>query len=202
MLSISDLQSEFDPSWGWERNPSISFDPRSRQEMFAQYTEQVKDKYLDHGNWEVAKKQAADTMKRTWGVTNVNGSAGLTGGGVVMQYPPERAPAYAGVENISEAIATQAIASIKAEHGADVQRSELRLHPIPGVTAQAYNAGKPVPYMLMWAGDDGVVQMLNPGRAFVFDADEWRKMLSAEREQKFNQARERAAAPMPEIIAP
>ena len=58
MLSISDLQSEFDPSWGWERNPSISFDPRSRQEMFAQYSEQVKDKYLDHGNWEVAKKQA------------------------------------------------------------------------------------------------------------------------------------------------
>ena len=141
-------------------------------------------------------------MKRTWGVTNVNGTGGLTGGGVVMQYPPERAPAYHGIENISEAIATQAIASIKAEHGVDVQRSELRLHPIPSVTAQAYKSGKPVPYMLMWAGDDGVVQMLNPGRAFVFDGDAHRRKLSAEREQQFSQARERVSAPMPEIVAP
>jgi hypothetical protein len=185
-LDISDLSGAFDQSWGWARNPEVGFDPAARQSMYAQYAEQVKERYLETGDMGVAKKQAADQLKKTWGVTNINGTQGMTGGGVVMPYPPERAPAYAGIENVSTMIAEQAVGAIKAESGADIQRSGLRLMPIPGVTAQAYKSGQPVPYQLSWTDANGVVHMLNPGRAFVADPKAMRDAQTAKRAEGFD----------------
>jgi GH24 family phage-related lysozyme (muramidase) len=196
-LKIDDLAGQFDqvPFLPFT-NPTVGFDPRTRAEMFAQYAEQVKDRYLESGDWSVAKKQAADQLKKTWGVSRINGSQ------TVMQYPPERAPAYAGIENAPEAISKQAIDAVKAETGADVGRPAIRLQPLPGVTAQAYKSGQPVPYMLMWADKEGVTHMLNPGRAFVADPNAMRAAQTEQRRQAFDRAATKAREPMPEVIAP
>ncbi len=187
-LSINDLAGAFDQvPWIPFTDPSVGFDPNTRQVMFAQYAEQVKERYLETGDWDVAKKQAADTLKRTWGVTRVNGSA------VVMPYPPERAPAYAGIENASEAIAMQAIDAIKAEWGGpagEIDRRSLRFTPVPGATAAAYKSGQPVPYIISWQDKNELVHTLNPGRAFVFDPVAVRESQTQKRGDKFGKAAE------------
>lgn len=185
-LSLGDLQGAFDQvPWIPFTDPSVGFDPRQRQEMFSQFAEVVKDRYLETGDMALAKKQAADQVKKTWGVSRVNGSQ------VVMQYPPERAPAYAGIENASEAIARQAVDAVKADSGTDIDRATIRLAPIPGATAAAYKSGQPVPYMLMWADRQGVVHMLNPGRAFVADPASMRTVQGEGRRTQFEAARQR-----------
>lgn len=185
-LSIDDLAGAFDQvPWIPLTDPNVGFDPATRQSMFSQYAEQVKERYLETGDWSVAKKQAVDTLKRTWGVSRVNGKA------VVMPYPPERAPAYAGIENASEVIATNALESIKAESGLDAKRSSLRFISVPGVTAAAYKSGQPVPYILSWQDDKGIVHTLNPGRAFVADPTAIRGAQSETRRKSFEGGRER-----------
>lgn len=188
-LSIGDLAGAFDQiPWVPFTDPKIGFDPKSRQEMFSQYAELVKDRYLETGDWSVSKKQAADQLKKTWGVSSINGSS------VVMQYPPERAPAYAGLTDPASAISKQAIAAVKEESGIDVDRSGVRLLPILGKTGQAYKSGQPVPYMLMWSDKDGVVHMLNPGRAFVADPTAMKAAQSEERRTAMESAREDVAS--------
>jgi hypothetical protein len=282
-VGIGDIESAFDASWaGLARNPSVGFDPGQRQKMFAQYSELVKENYLENGDMTLSKALAANTFKKTWGVSNVNGSAGWSGGGVVMQYPPERSPAMAGVENASELIAKSAIADIQAElgrvakpnglieagnidlnsrpvvkqkdgsiatvkstsvnfdgrevliptisddgralttdqaidqyratgkhlgifstpdaatayakdlsaaqgrqYGADIQRKDIRLSPIPGVTAQAFKEGKPAPYLLEWTDKNGIVHMLNPGKAWVADPVAMRSAQTGARQAGF-----------------
>jgi hypothetical protein len=75
-----------------------------------------------------------------------------------MPYAPERAPVFAGIENVSDVIASQAVEAIKTETGIAPSRATLQLRPIPGVTAAAYKAGQPVPYRLWWEDASGVLQ--------------------------------------------
>ena len=121
-------------------DPNVGFDRASRQEMFAHYSEEVKERYLQTGNFTLARKQAADQLKRVWGVTRVNGSQ------TVMPYPPERAPAYAGIDNAADLIAAHAVEMIKAGTGEAVDRSRIVLWPIPGVTATQYKSGRTPSY--------------------------------------------------------
>lgn len=181
-LSIGDLADAFDDSI-WSGAPNVGFDPGSRAAMYAQYAEQVKERYLESGDFSAAKKQAAEQFKKTFGVSSVNGSR------VVMPYPPELSAGFRGVEGASDAIATQAVQAIKTETGGDVERKGLRLSPIPGVTADAYKAGKPVPYMLSWTDKNGVLQVLNPGRAFVPDPAAMHEAQSKDRQTQFEQQR-------------
>jgi hypothetical protein len=189
--SINDLRSQFDPSaFGWMQNPQVDFAPKGRAELYAQYAEQVKENYLQTGDWSLAKKLAGNTVKRAWGVTNVNGSAGITGGGVVMMYPPERAPAYAGIENVSEKFAQHAIETIKTETGKDVKRESLRIAPIPRVTAAQYKSGEPPQYFLSWQDENGNVQTINPDsrKAFWVDPAALRQAQQAKREPALDRA--------------
>lgn len=192
-LSINDLAGAFDESWLPFTNPNVGFDPGTRQGMYAQYAEQVKERYLENGDWSLAKKQAANDLKKTWGVTSVNGKS------VVMQYPPERAPVYAGIENASEAIAGHAVEIVKAEFGADIDRASIRLQPIPGATAAAYKAGRPPPYMLMWTDKAGTVHMLNPGKAFVADPQALRGAQTDKRRKGFEAGVETSIANQPTL---
>ena len=148
----------------------------------------MKERYLETGDMNLAKKQAADQLKNTWGVSSVNGSS------TVMQYPPERAPIYAGIADSANGISRQAIEAVKLESGADVDRKGIRLAPIPGVTAHAYKSGQPVPYMLMWTDKDGVVHMLNPGKAFVADPVVMRNTQTDQRRNAFDAAKVSADA--------
>jgi GH24 family phage-related lysozyme (muramidase) len=197
-LTVNDLRSQFDTSvLGWAFNPQIEFSPTGRAELYSQYAEQVKERYLETGDWSLAKKQAGETVKRVWGVTNVNGSAGFTGGGVVMQYPPERAPAYAGIENVSDKFAAHAIETIKAETGKDVPRSVLRIAPVPSVTARQYKGNEAPQYFLSWQDEKGNVQMLSPGKAFVVDPKALRQAQTAARQAGFERAVEGSLAADP-----
>lgn len=183
-LGINDLASAFDTSiLGVMPNPQVGFDAQTRAAMYGQFAERVKENYLNsaNGDWALAKKQAANDLKKTWGVSRVNGSA------VVMPYPPELSPAFSGIENASERIAMQAVESIKAESGQDIDRKSLRIIPIPGVTSVAFKAGQPAPYAVSWQDKDGVVHMLNPGRAFVADPKAMSAAQSAERQAALTQ---------------
>lgn len=194
-LSINDLAGAFDQvPWIPFTDPKVGFDPKQRLEMYSQYAEGVKEHYLENGDWNLAKKQAANDLKKTWGVSSINGSQ------TVMQYPPERAPAYAGVADPAAAISKQAIEAVKIEAGTDIDRKSIKLQPIPGVTAQAYKSGQPVPYMLMWTDKENVVHMLNPGRAFVADPVQ---MKDAQSDQRRNDLEKRAdeAGPLLDIQA-
>lgn len=190
MLSIDDLKGEFDPSWGWMKNPNIAFAPNARGEMYSQYVQLFRDRYLENGDVNIAKKQAANQLKKVWGVTNINGTEGMTGGGVVMQFPPERSPAYDGIENFSDKYAHHAIETIKAETGKDVKRESLRIVPIPGVTAGQFKKGDTPQYSLMWQDENGLVQALQPGKAFAVTAEALRATQTQQRQAAF----ERAAA--------
>jgi hypothetical protein len=51
-----------------------------------------------------------------------------------------------------------------------VKPDQVMLNPVPhGQTAQAFMAGRPVPYLLSWRDKDGVVQSLPRGKAWSFD---------------------------------
>ena len=186
-VSIDDLRGAFDYSWlGWRANPKVGFAPESRQEMYNTYVEQFKKFYLENGDVGLSKTLAADSLKKTWGVSTVNGS------NVVMPYPPEKSPRFANMENASELIADQAIAAVKKETGQDIKREALQFKIIPAVTAAAYKAGQPTPYQIFWTDKNGVVQSLNPGRAFVPDVEEAHKKRQAEFESKREQRVTRA----------
>jgi hypothetical protein len=168
-LSVNDIAGQFDEiPWVPFTNPNVGFDPGTRAVMFSIYAEEVKRHYLETGDWAQAKVLAANDLKKTWGVTRVGGSA------TVVPYPAEKAPAYAGIEGVDERIARQAIEAIEQDRDIKIDRSALRLTPIPGRTAQAYKAGLPPPYMVSWLDKDGVLHSLNPGQAFVADPQRMR----------------------------
>lgn len=101
----------------------------------------------------LSKKQALEDMRRTWGTTEISGQK------TVMKYPPERSPVYAGIENVSEQIALQAVVGIKDWNGVDIDRSKLRLNEVRG-TAESYASGRPPVYALSYVDKNGHVQTI------------------------------------------
>jgi hypothetical protein len=75
-----------------------------------------------------------------------------------------------------------------------IPRDKIMLTPISGYTARAYKQGGPVPYALSWFDKDGNIQTLNPGKAFVPDAEAMRAAVSEQRRAKL-EAGVAAAAP-------
>lgn len=182
-VTPSDVRSAFDTSW-WPGKPQLAFNPETRQAMYNDYVDAFKEAYSDNGDVSKSKAVAADAMKKTWGVTSISGSE------VIVRYPPERAPVYAGVDNAAEKIAAQAIKSIKEETGFVVERSQLRLDPVPGGrTATAYWSGQLPPYIVSWQDKNGVVHYLNPGRAFIADPNEMKADQTSQRQTSFERMR-------------
>jgi hypothetical protein len=162
-VTIHDVRGAFDESW-WPGTPNIGFTPEMRKEMFGHYVELFRDFYSQNGDIGKSKALAASQLKRNWGVTRVNGSD------IVMPFPPEKAPAYAGIENAADLIAEDAVLTIKAETGQDVKRGQLRLMPLPGArTAQAFVTNDAPGYVLGWQDDNGLLHIVNPQKAFVAD---------------------------------
>jgi hypothetical protein len=156
-VSVEDLRSAFDNvPWIPGTDPQIGFDPKSRGLMYSDYVEKFREHFLEAGDVDNAKARAIKDVKQVWGVTYLGGTVG----GNVMRYPPEKAPAFRGIENVSEKIAAQAIADIKAKTGQDVARGGLRLSPIEGITAPAYKGGQEqVPYLISWNDKNGNPQI-------------------------------------------
>lgn len=183
-LGPTDLTSAFNEGLPLIGRPNFEFTPSARSVAMNDYAELFKDRFLETGDVATAKAQAIGQLKKVWGITNVNGS------GTIMRYPPEKAPAYQGIPDISTKIAEQAMAEIKSQTGQDVPRGKIMMSPTPGgQTAAAYTAGQPAPYALSWVGSDGRLQTLNPGKAFVADPDVMRKALSDQRQSSLERAR-------------
>jgi hypothetical protein len=185
-LSIDDMRSAFDTSW-WPGSPQVEFTPEARQSAYSDYVELFRDSYQETGDVDVAKAQAAKQLKKVWGVSQISGKD------VVMRFPPDLAPAMAGMEDPAGKIAAQATEAIKGVTGEEVPRDKIILSPLPGgQTARPYVAGQPAPYALSWFDKNGTLQMLNPGQAFVADPMALREKVSAGRQRQFNVAREAA----------
>lgn len=186
-VSIDDMRGAFDTSW-FPGKPNVEFGPEARMSAYTDYAELVRSNYLENGDLSLSKDLAAKQMKRVWGVSKVNGAD------VVMRYPPDRAPNLAGIEDPAPKIAAQAIAAIKDGTGQDVPRDKIMFAPIPGRTATPYIGGQPAPYALSWFDKNGTLQMLNPGKAFVVDADVMRKEQTDQRAKDFAFEQKRADA--------
>jgi hypothetical protein len=153
-LSDGDIRSAFDASFlGLAPNPQLAFSPETRQRAMGDYEETFREKFAATGDVALSKKLALEDMKKTWGVTRVNGSD------VVMKYPPERSPLYAGIENVSDLVASQAIAAIKDLNGVDVPRSKIRLDEVR-TTGERYMRGEPPTYVLSYVDKNGHVQTI------------------------------------------
>jgi peptidoglycan LD-endopeptidase CwlK len=180
-LKVADLEKAFNESWrglggrfSWG-GPTVEATEQAKQAAFSDYAELFKSKYLESGDETIAKAQAIEQMKKVWGVSHFGGS----GGGTLMRFPPERAPAYANIPNAATRIADDAIDAIyHAPGGAwlnaagerEITRDKIILMPTHGgETAAAYMAGQPPPYLLGWRDKTGVLHMLSPGKAYVFD---------------------------------
>lgn len=203
-LKVSDLEFAFDPTYWFQDffrrmddssasyRPTLAVNPEARRAMFGDYEELFREHYLATGDINASKSLAQNQLKRVWGVSAVNGTE------TVMRYPIDRAPAFARVENASEKIAADILQSIKDETGQTVERSKLMVLPVPGgQTSQAYWAGRPPPYQVMWQDANGLVHSLNPGRAYVADVRKMQEAQSAERERLFMDARVASAAAEP-----
>jgi hypothetical protein len=136
------------------------------------YEEAFREHFVKNGDVALSKQLALDEMKRTWGTTQVNGQK------TVMKYPPERSPVYAGIENVSEHIAGQAIQAVKDVNGTDVPRSAIRLDEVRN-TAERFVRGQPPVYVLSYVDAKGHVQTIP--RQFYADPGAMRDKQTAER---------------------
>jgi soluble lytic murein transglycosylase-like protein len=171
-LSDGDIRHAFDDSWIPFNDPKLTFSPEMRTRAMGDYEEAFRENFAKNGDVSLSKQLALDEMKKTWGTTQVNGSK------VVMKYPPERSPVYAGIENVSEHIAGQAAAAIKDLNGADVDRSKLRLDEVRN-TAERYMRGQPPVYVLSYVDKNGHVQTIP--KQFYADPNMMRDKQTAER---------------------
>jgi hypothetical protein len=153
-LKIGDIEHSFDQvPWIPGTDPKVGFSPEMRTRAMGDYEEIFREHYVKNGDIEKSKSLAQAAMRSTWGVTSVNGSK------VVMKYPPERSPIYAGIENVSGFVAAQAVAAIKDLNGVDVDRSRLRLDEARD-TADRFRRGASPTYVLSYVDNNGLVQTI------------------------------------------
>lgn len=171
-LSDGDIRHAFDDSWIPFNDPKLAFSPEMRTRAMGDYEEAFREQFAKTGDVSLSKKLALDEMKRTWGTTQVNGRK------TVMKYPPERSPVYAGIENVPEHIAEQAVSAIKDLNGVDVPRSNLRLDEVKN-TAERFVRGQPPVYVLSYTDKNGHVQTIP--KQFYADPVAMRDKQTAER---------------------
>lgn len=152
----ADLTKHFAEPWFlglMPGRPGLESNKEVREALRSTYQELVATE-LDKGSTEEGAKSAAKTqIARRFGVTKVSGKAVLT------HLPPENAPAYAGISNVADRIAGQAVMEIRNATGELVPRSKIHLLPVPGVTWQDTDAGKTPRYQLAWEDKNGVMQV-------------------------------------------
>lgn len=186
-LSTADLTKAFNEGLPIVGRPVLETNPAARQIAMNDFAELFKDRYAETGDADVAKAQAVAQMKKVWGVSRLNG----TWSGTLMRFPPERASAFAGIENADEVIASQAAAEIKTLTGTDVSRDKVMLAPLSGgQTSQPYINGQPAPYLLSWYDKDGKLQMLPRGKAFTADPAPARAAQTERRRTELAKARD------------
>lgn len=182
-LKDSDIRSFFDQvPFVPLTDPSLGNSVDMRKRAMGDYEEAFRDYFMrSNGDVELAKKQALQEMRVTWGVTNV------TGPSAVMKFAPERSRVYAGIEDASGKFAAQAITAIKEANGVDVERKNLVIMESRG-TAEKFVRGEPPTYTLGYRDKAGLVQFMP--KPFFADPAAMRTAQTSERERRFNVARD------------
>jgi hypothetical protein len=198
---MRDMEKAFNEGLPYFGRPGIEFDPQTRQGALADFADLVRSEYLQHGDMAKAKDQAALQLKKIWGVTFVTGGWEGVRGGRVMRFPPEKAIANQGVENVGDEFATQILAKIKTDTGKDIDRKSLVVEPTEdGRTAQAYWSGAPVPYRVRWTDEKGVTHIAQVPLAF--NAEGVRARQAEARRQAFEAARAGDGNPEGRMVRP
>ena len=170
-IKDSDLRDAFDDSW-FSGEPKLGFKPEMAKEALAQYEEAAREAFLETGDSDLAKSVALKEIKKTWGVSRINGDA------TIMKFPPEIAAAYRGVkpENFAKLYTDQLAAEVKFNTGDDLDRSTLKLTPT-NQTIDQMARGEPPQYIVTYVNKDkGTIEKIN--QPFYADPD---RMVNAQR---------------------
>lgn len=156
--------------------------PEQRTAIRQDFAELAWDHYRDHGDYAAARSYAYSQVQKLYGAVD----------GRLMKYPPTRA--YPPVNGSWDYLFEQAASDIKGVTGKAVKPSDVYLMPLPTATAEAFRAGRPVPYEVHYVEHvDGqpVYQVLH-GKAFIGDvrASKQAGMSNEERFRRGEQDRE------------
>lgn len=130
--------------------------PAQRSAAAQDYADFAADHFERHGDAGAAETYAMSQMKKLYGAVN----------GRLMKFPPTRA--YPPVAGSHDYVLQQAQGDIKAATGRDIPLDRVYLMPIPGATAEAFRAGREVPYALHYIDEVDGQQVFRtiPGQAF------------------------------------
>lgn len=160
---------------------TLGFSPKQQMEASQTYAEEVIDHYREYGDLDAAKAHALKSMEKFYGVSN----------GVLMKYPPENI--YPRDSSGShDWLYKQAAQDIKAVSGKTVEPSNVFLIPHSVRTGEAFRAGQPAPYQVVWREErDGqtIHHYLPQRQAFYGDIRKWISENEKPVEQQFNAAR-------------
>lgn len=135
--------------------------------------------FSEHGNADLAGKQAAEVLKKSYGVTRALGRR------EAMMYPPEAFYSVPGVSN--DWMKKQIVADVSAAVGEEVSAKSLRVISDAQTAAEA-QAGMAPTYVVVRERDNGILEAVQ-GR-FMFDPSS----ALAERDADLEANVERAAA--------
>ncbi|GJD92937.1 hypothetical protein [Methylobacterium iners] len=189
--------------------PDLAFDDRQMARINSDFQREALLEYQRTGNKDSATRLAMDRLvgDPSTGRRGIYAATNITGTPTIMKYAPEAAPGYPPVGGSKDYVADQYIEDVKALTGREIKRSDIVVVPTNAAAeqqmARAFNAGRPVPYVLGFKDEKGVLQALpmNGSVGFVADPDRARRALG----ERFSaeQARNRAAATaVPEPFGP
>lgn len=170
---------------------TLGFSPKQATEVAQTYAEEVVDHYREYGDMDAAKSHALKSLEKFYGVSN----------GVLMKYPPENIYPRDS-KGSHQWLYTQAAQDIKAISGKTVDPANVFMIPQPVRTGEAFRAGQPAPYQVVWREEkDGQVihHSLPQGKAFYGDIRKWIAENEKPAEQQFNDQRGALQPPEPTV---
>lgn len=152
------LGAQFGSWFDFSRDPNFT-SPEQRGAAAQDYADFALENYEQTGDPAAAKAYALQQMQKVYGVVN----------GRLMKFPPTKA--YPPVLGSHDYIFSQAQGDIKRVTGRDIPVDKIYLMPIPSATAQAFRAGRPVPYSIHYIDKVGGQEVYRtiPGQAFTAD---------------------------------
>lgn len=129
----------------------------AQETMLKTYEEAFQNGYIQHGNAELAQKQADAVVGRTYGPSIANG-------GKMMMHPPEKYYPNAG-----DWIQDSLVAGVSELAGAKVEAKDIQLVSDAMTTQAILNTGKPNYGVLVRV--NGIYQPISPGLRWTYDEE-------------------------------
>lgn len=164
---------------GWLSIDPSFVAPEQKAAVRQDFSELAWDHYREFKDEGAARSYAGQQIKKLYGPVN----------GRIMKYPPTRA--YPPINGGHEYIFEQAAGDIKQVAGRKIDPKNVYLMPLPTRTAEAFRAGKQVPYAVHYIDEvngQKVYRVLS-GQAFVADVGAARSGEQRGRQTRFEAER-------------